>query len=193
MHTIQSRLLHLVIISVFFGFFTTHLIAKPLVTVSIKPIHAIVQHIAADTLEVKLLVDDPYSPHHYRLKPSDMGKILKSDAVFYVHASIESFLPKALESAKSTTKIVQLSQAKGLTLYEYRTSDNWSLGGEHHHDHHKDEHHEDEHHEDEHHEDEHHEDEHHEDEHHEDEHHEDEHHEDEHHESHGQSSYDMHI
>ena len=187
MHTNKSRFLSFIIF-LFLGLLSTHLLAKPQVVTSIKPVFAIVSSIAGDTLEVEMLVQDPYSPHSYRLKPSDMSKILKAEAIFYVHSSIENFLPKALENASARTKIVQLSQARGLSLFEYRTSENWKLGGDHHHDHDEDEHHEDEHHEDEH-----HEDEHHEDEHHEDEHHEDEHHEDEHHESQGLSSYDMHI
>ena len=68
---------------------------SPAVLVSIAPLHSVVAALAPFP---DLLLNPAVSVHEYRLKPSDLRKIAAADVVFYGGATLESFLPKALEA-----------------------------------------------------------------------------------------------
>lgn len=92
-------------------------LAKPLVVSTIKPVHALVYAIAGGNnspLEIRQLLPDGASPHHYALKPSDMRTLGSAQAVFRISSGLETFLDKALASLPATTRIVTLAEVPGI-------------------------------------------------------------------------------
>ncbi len=67
------------------------------VLVSIAPFHSIISRVMQNVAEPELLLDSSVSLHGYRLKPSDMHRLVKSDILFWGGAELESFLQKAVE------------------------------------------------------------------------------------------------
>ncbi len=77
---------------------------KPLIVSTIKPIHALVYAIAGGNgspLEIRQLLPDGASPHHYALKPSDMRTLESAKVVFRIGSGLETFLDKPLASLSS--------------------------------------------------------------------------------------------
>lgn len=88
-----------------------HTQEKPLVISSIKPVQALVVAVAgkhAEALELRQLLPDGASPHHYALKPSDLRTLGNASAVFYISNGLETFLSKPLENLSGNTQVVTL-------------------------------------------------------------------------------------
>src|SRR5690606_39508466 len=56
--------------------------------------------IAGDAAQVELLLNPGVSPHIYQLKPSDMAKMSRADAVVWIGPDMETFLGKVVMSIK---------------------------------------------------------------------------------------------
>ena len=110
--------------------------SQPRVLVSIKPLQLIFSEIAGDAAQVELLLNPGVSPHIYQLKPSDMAKMSRADAVVWIGPDMETFLGKVVMSIKPKRSL-QLQHE----LSEFLTDRH---GASHHdHDHNHDEHHHD--------------------------------------------------
>ena len=115
--------------------FFSHGYEKKIVT-TIKPIHSILLNIV-DT-EVDLLLDSNFSPHDFKLKPSDMEKLKNADVLVYVDESIESFIERPLATLSEDVKTIKIMGNARLSLLPIREGGVWEEedhGDGHHHDH----------------------------------------------------------
>lgn len=91
--------------------------AKPVVVSTIKPIHALVYAIAGgenSPLEIRQLLPDGASPHHYAIKPSDMRALETARVVFRIGSGLETFLDKPLATAIPTREVITLADIPGI-------------------------------------------------------------------------------
>ena len=80
---------------------------------TIKPIDLILGEIAGPRVESYLLLPQGASPHHFRLKPSDIRRMWGADLVLWVGPNLEIFLAQQIQLLSAKTLVVSLGQ--GLT------------------------------------------------------------------------------
>ena len=95
------------------------------VVASIKPVHSLVQSVMGSEGEVSLLLDSALDPHIFRMRPSDIRKVIDADVLFYVDTKLETFLESVVGNDRHKVKAVALSGAPNLKLLPYRTSKIW--------------------------------------------------------------------
>jgi len=89
----------------------------PLKIVStIKPIQMIVDEIAGPNVKSSLLLPQGASPHHFRLKPSDIRRMWQADLIFWVGPNFESFLNQQIQRISTDKSVVSLG--RGLITLE---------------------------------------------------------------------------
>lgn len=91
--------------------------SKPVVLSTIKPIQALVYAIAGGSdspLDVRQLLPDGASPHHYALKPSDMRTLGNAQIVFRIGSGLETFLDKPLANLSAKQHVITLADATGI-------------------------------------------------------------------------------
>lgn len=93
------------------------------VTVTIKPIHALVAQVMAGVGTPSLLVQGAASPHNYALKPSDAKTLNKADIFFRVSENVEPFTRKIVTALPSSVRTVTLAEAPGIDLLDVRTGE----------------------------------------------------------------------
>lgn len=101
----------------------------PQITVTLKPIHALVSGVMEGIGQPDLLLSGGESPHTYHLKPSQMSHLSQADLVIWVGPAIESFLAKPL--SLHSVQQLKLMGIQGLTLLKLRSGALWEE-----HDHH---------------------------------------------------------
>ncbi|HUE45277.1 MAG TPA: zinc ABC transporter substrate-binding protein [Aestuariivirgaceae bacterium] len=94
-------------------------LAEIKVAATIKPVHSLVAAVMGDVGEPALLLDGPASPHVTALRPSQARIIEDSDVVFAVGEGLEAFLQRLIET-DDNTRIVELAEAPGIELLDYR-------------------------------------------------------------------------
>jgi zinc transport system substrate-binding protein len=99
------------------------------VTVTMKPIHALVLQVMDGAGVPTLIVDGASSPHTYSLKPSDAKALNDADVVFRVSEAIEPFTAKAVRGLPKSVQVVTLETAPGVTRLPRRTSGNFETKG----------------------------------------------------------------
>ncbi len=90
---------------------------KPLIVSTIKPIQALVYAVAGannQALEIRQLLPDGVSPHHYSLKPSDMRTLENARVIFRIDSGMETFLDKPLAALGGNTLTVTLADTPGI-------------------------------------------------------------------------------
>jgi len=97
-------------------------LAEIKVAATIKPVHSLVAAVMGDVGEAALLLDGPASPHVTALRPSQARIIEDADIVFAVGEGLEAFLQRLIETDDGTT-IVELAEAPGVELLDYREDD----------------------------------------------------------------------
>ncbi len=110
-------------------------VAEIKVAATIKPVHSLVAAVMGDVGEPALLLDGPASPHVTALRPSQARIIEDSDVVFAVGEDLEAFLHRLIENDDGT-RIVELAEAPGIELLDYRQIDDHEddhEGGDHEH------------------------------------------------------------
>ncbi len=109
------------------------------VTVTIRPIHALVARIMEGAGEPQLLITGGASPHSYALKPSDARSLAESDLVIRVSPALEVSLNGALQTLPRKATVISLDGTPGIVKLDMREGGVWethSHGGEDHdHDH----------------------------------------------------------
>lgn len=92
----MSKILHkslfLLFISLAFGF------AKPLVSVSIPPQKYFVEKIAANTLDINVIIPASTDEHNFDFKPATMKKLEKSDIYFTIGLEFERIFADKFQS-----------------------------------------------------------------------------------------------
>jgi zinc transport system substrate-binding protein len=97
-------------------------LAEIKVAATIKPVHSLVAAVMGEVGEPALLLDGPTSPHMSALRPSQAQIIEDSDVVFAVGEGLEAFLHRLIENDDGT-RIVELVEAPGIELLDYRAVD----------------------------------------------------------------------
>ena len=85
--------------------------AKPLVVASIKPLALLVDAVAANQVNVEVLLPPGTSPHSYQMRPSDRRKLAAAELVVWVGPRMETFLAGVLNSSGRQRQTVALSRA----------------------------------------------------------------------------------
>ena len=93
------------------------------VTVTIKPIHALVAQVMEGVGTPALLVTGASSPHTYALKPSDAKALYASDVVFRVSEAVEPFTGRIVKALPENVRVVTLSEAPGVEQLDVRAGD----------------------------------------------------------------------
>ena len=97
---------------------------RPLVISTIKPLHALVYQIAGGAhspLELRQLLPDGASPHHYALRPSEMQGLEQAKVIFRIDPALETFLNKPLAGLPPSTTVIALANSQGVQLLPNRT------------------------------------------------------------------------
>jgi zinc transport system substrate-binding protein len=108
-------------------------LAEIKVAATIKPVHSLVAAVMAGIGEPALLLDGAASPHVTALRPSQAQIIENSDVVFAVGEGLEAFLHGLMES-DAGTRIVELAEAPGIELLDFRENDHAGGHDDHAHD-----------------------------------------------------------
>jgi len=100
--------------------------ASPTVTVSIQPIHSLAAKIMDGVGTPQLLLPPTASPHHFSLKPSQARNLRQADLIIWVGPTLEAALAKPISSLNSTTQVLSMMDAPGLTKHPLRKGDDWA-------------------------------------------------------------------
>lgn len=93
------------------------------VTVTIKPVHALVAQVMDGVGAPALLVQGAASPHTYALKPSDARALSHADILFRVSETVEPFTRKIVAALPKSVRTVTLADAPGIELLDVRTGE----------------------------------------------------------------------
>ena len=100
----MSKILHkslfLLFISLAFGF------AKPLVSVSIPPQKYFVEKIAANTLDINVIIPASTDEHNFDFKPATMKKLEKSDIYFTIGLEFERVFADKFQSNFANLQVI---------------------------------------------------------------------------------------
>lgn len=91
--------------------------SKPLIVSTIKPVQALVYAIAGEQRvhwDIRQLLPDGASPHHYALKPSEMRTLESARLVFRIDSGLETFLDKPLAGLSANTQVIALASVPGI-------------------------------------------------------------------------------
>lgn len=80
--------------------------AKPLVSVSIPPQSYFVKKIAADTVEINIIIPNGMDEHNFDFKPTTMKKLEKSDIYFGIGLELEKNLLEHFKSIALNLNII---------------------------------------------------------------------------------------
>jgi len=80
------------------------------VVTSVPPLQLVVAGIIGEQGQVETLIDARQSPHHFQLKPSQMRKLARADAVIWIDNHFETGLARLHQQLPENTLRLQLSQ-----------------------------------------------------------------------------------
>lgn len=103
----------------------------PNVAADIAPVHSLVAVVMQGVGFPDLIVRPGASPHGYSMRPSEARALQNADLVFWMGESLTPWLTKPLETLGEGSVQIELLEAEGNVLHEYRDAS---------HDHDKDEH-----------------------------------------------------
>jgi zinc transport system substrate-binding protein len=99
--------------------------AAPRVVVTVKPLHSLVAGVMAGVGEPDLIIRGAASPHTYSLKPSEARLLEGAQVIFWVGASLETFMERPLAALGSKALVVEAAQTPGLRLLRGRAGGAW--------------------------------------------------------------------
>lgn len=126
----MSKILHksifLLFISLAFSF------AKPLVSVSIPPQKYFVEKIAANTLDINVIIPASTDEHNFDFKPTTMKKLEKSDIYFTIGLEFERVFADKFQSNFANLQVIDTGKdLRNLkTLHEHSEDAHTHLSGE---------------------------------------------------------------
>lgn len=97
----------------------------PKVLATIKPLQALAASVMQGVGQPNLLLRATASAHTYALKPSDVQAIQRADLLFWIGPGYESFMAKAVATLPKSGKVMQMSEARGVTLLPTREGGVW--------------------------------------------------------------------
>ncbi len=98
------------------------LVAAPRVVASIGPVHSLAAAVMGDLGEPRQIVRGYGSPHAYQMRPSDAASLRDADLVLWIGPSLETFLERPLAGGRDGTRVVALSDVRGLALLANRAA-----------------------------------------------------------------------
>jgi len=104
-------------------------IAAPRVVVTVKPLHSLVAGVMAGVGEPELIIRGAGSPHTYSLKPSEARLLEGAQVVFWVGASLETFMEQPLAALGGKARIVAATRMPGIALLPGRSGGVWNGDG----------------------------------------------------------------
>jgi zinc transport system substrate-binding protein len=119
---------------------TAPALAEISVVASIKPVHALTAAVMQGAGTPHLIVQGGASPHSMSLRPSDARALQEAGVVVWVGEGLEAFLVSPLQSLAGKARVVELSEAAGLTRLSYRAGGAWGEPAEHEEESHEDDH-----------------------------------------------------
>ena len=130
----MSKILHkslfLLFISLVFGF------SKPLVSVSVPPQKHFVEKIAANTLDINVIIPAGADEHNFDFKPATMKKLEKSDIYFSIGLELERVFIDKFQSNFKNLQIIDtgknLRNLKSSHTHSKDEHDEHAHGKEHH-------------------------------------------------------------
>ena len=93
--------------------------SAPMVVVSIKPIHSIVQSLMEDVASPELLLNSNNSAHTFHLKPSQIKMIENADLVVTIGDEFEIGLRRAFQNFDESKRL-EISRMASLKTHKYR-------------------------------------------------------------------------
>lgn len=91
----------------------------PRVAVSIRPLYFLVQDLMHGIRIPELILSGQQSPHHYRIKPSQLRSINQADIVFWIGPPLESSLQKIIRNLPKHIDTYPLINSAGLHLLTF--------------------------------------------------------------------------
>lgn len=92
----------------------------PRVATDIAPVHGLVARVMDGLGEPDLVVQPGSSPHAYSMRPSEARALEQAQAVFWVGPELTPWLNGTLETLASDAEVIELLDATGTTLLEFR-------------------------------------------------------------------------
>ncbi|MFD1694402.1 zinc ABC transporter substrate-binding protein [Roseibium aestuarii] len=120
-----SPLAGLALLAASTALFSAPALATPKVVATLKPIHSLTAAVMEGVGSPDLLIQGAASPHDFALKPSQAGLLQDADLVIWVGEALETSLAKPIEALTGEARVLELMEAPGLTLLEFRESDDW--------------------------------------------------------------------
>lgn len=103
---------------------------SPNVAADIAPVHSLVARVMDGVGEPALIIPPGASPHDHAMRPSEARALQSADIVFWVSEDLTPWMTKPLGALAQGAQQVELLEAEGLTLHEFR-----DVSEEHHDDH----------------------------------------------------------
>lgn len=90
------------------------------IVATIKPLYGLVTNVSGNKNNIKLLISETSSPHHYQMKPSDIKMLENADVIFAIDDKFEVFLSGYLSKHQLKATIVRMSESKDLRFLKAR-------------------------------------------------------------------------
>ena len=115
----------------------------PNVVTDIPAVHSLVSQVMGDLGQPELLMKQGASPHGYSMRPSEARALQEADIVFWIGEELTPWLESSIETLGADAESVELLQAPGTEVLNFRETPVFAEDGHDDHDDHEDEHHDD--------------------------------------------------
>ncbi len=92
----------------------------PKVATDIAPVHSIVAAVMKDLGSPSLIVQPGSSPHGYAMRPSEARALSEADVVVWIGHGLTPWLEEPIETLAPAAVHIELMDAEGIRLLEYR-------------------------------------------------------------------------
>ncbi|TNH38953.1 hypothetical protein FHD67_11805, partial [Paracoccus haeundaensis] len=93
-------------------------LATPQVVTDLVPTGALVQEVMGDLAEVRVLLPQGASAHHYQMRPSDAQALQGADVVIWMGPELTPWLSRASDTLSGATQL-RLLEVEGVALRDY--------------------------------------------------------------------------
>lgn len=92
--------------------------AQPAVVTTIKPLQFIAAAVMDGVAQPEVLIPSTQSPHHYTLRPSDVGKVSEARLILWVGPQMETYLEGFMAQLVERTVVIEAGSLPGIVLLE---------------------------------------------------------------------------
>lgn len=125
---------HQASVAAFLSLTASPALAAPQVVTDLVPTGALVQEVMGDLAEVRVLLPQGASAHHYQMRPSDAQALQGADLVIWMGPSLTPWLARAADTLTDSDQL-RLLEVEGVTLrgYDEAGHEDHDEGGDHDH------------------------------------------------------------